>query len=139
MNDKAEVQELKEQEDIKAALKQTTGTKEAVAKPVAQIQDKIWFGTYILFLLGLAALNYLVSSNFFAIDTQYVLLLQRLLTGAIVIVLVLALAKSIRVYLISQIENTPARYNLERVLNLILALAILIIGLSVLSATGIQL
>src|SRR5512134_3445298 len=112
MNDKAEVEQLKEQEDIKAALKQTTGTKEAAAKPVAQVQDKIWFGTYILFLLGFAALNYLVSSNFFAIDTQYALLLQRLLTGAIVIVLVLALAKSIRVYLISQIENTPARYNL---------------------------
>jgi len=135
MNDKAEVQELKEQEDVKTALKQTTGTKEAAPKPVAQVQDKLWFGTYILFLLGLSALLYLVGLDFFAVGPDNVSLLRRLLTGAIVIVLVLALAKSIRVYMISQIENKPARYNLERVLNLILVLAIEIIGLSVLSAT----
>ena len=161
MNDKAEIEQLKEQEDIKAALKQTTGTKEAAAKPVAQVQDKLWFGTYILFLLGLSALHYLVGLDFFALGPDNVSLLRRLLTGAIVIVLVLALAKSIRVYMISQIENEryqprgkprtpssaasggvlnpkgnkPARYNLDRVLNLILVLAIGIIGLSVLSAT----
>ena len=55
--------------------------------------------------------------------------------GGLLVVFTLALAKSIRVYLISQIENKPARYNLERVLNLILVLALVIIGLSVVSAT----
>jgi small-conductance mechanosensitive channel len=135
MNDKAEVQRLKEQEDVKTALKQTTGTKEAAPKPVAQVQDKLWFGTYVLFLLGLSALQYLVGLDFFDLAPDNVELLRRLLAGAILIVLVLALAKSIRVYLISQIENKPARYNLERVLSLILVLAIGIIGLSVLSAT----
>jgi len=124
MNDKAEVQELKEQEDVKTALKQTTGTKEVAPRPVAQVQDKLWFGTYILFLLGLGALHYLVGLDFFDLAPDNVALLRRLLTGAILIVLVLALAKSIRVYLISQIENKPARYNLERVLSLILGFAL---------------
>jgi small-conductance mechanosensitive channel len=135
VDDQAEVERLKEQEDVKAALKQTTGTKETAAKPVAQMQDKLWFSTYILFLLGFIALRYRVGVDFFGISVQYVLLLQRLLTGAILIVLVLAVAKSIRVYWISQVENKPARYNLARVLNLTLVLAILIIGLSVLFAT----
>lgn len=54
--------------------------------------------------------------------------------GALLIVILLTIAKSIRVYLISQIENTPARYNLTRVLNLIVFLAIVMIGLSVLVA-----
>src|SRR5258705_2130270 len=135
VDDKPEVDQLKEQEDVKTALKQTTGTKEAAPKPVAQVQDKLWFGTYILFLLGLGALHYLVGLDFFAVGPNNVSLLRRLLTGAIIIVQVLALEKSIRVYMISQIENKPARYNLERVLNLILVLAIGIIGLSVLSAT----
>ena len=135
MDDQTEIERLKEQEDVKAALKQTTGTKEAAAKPVAQVQDKLWFGTYILFLLGLSALHYLVGLDFFGLGPDNVSLLRRLLTGAIVIVLVLALAKSIRVYLISEIENKSARYNLTRVLNLILVLAIVMIGLSVLSAT----
>src|SRR4026209_2287190 len=135
VDDEAEVERLKEQEDVKTALKQTTGTKEAAAKPVAQVQDKLWFGTYVLFLLGLSALQYLVGLDFFDLAPDNIELLRRLLAGALLIVLVLALAKSIRVYLISQIENKPARYNLERVLSLILVLAIGIIGLSVLSAT----
>lgn len=52
------------------------------------------------------------------------------LWGAVLIVLVLAFTKSIRVYLINQIENTPAHYNLTRVLNLLIVLAIVIIVLS---------
>jgi small-conductance mechanosensitive channel len=48
------------------------------------------------------------------------------------IVLVLTLTKGIRIYLIGQVENRPARYNLTRVLNLLMVLAIIIIGLSLL-------
>jgi small-conductance mechanosensitive channel len=135
MENKAEVEQLKEQEDVKTALKQTTGTKEAAAKPVAQVQDKLWFGTYVLLLLGLGAVLYLLNVGFIVITEAYALLLRRLLTGAILIIAVMAVAKSIQVYLISQIENKPARYNLERVLNLVLVLAIVIIVLSILSAT----
>src|SRR6185436_12922375 len=105
VDDQPEVEQLKEQEDVKTALKQTTGTKEAAPKPVAQVQDKLWFGTYVLFLLGLSALQYLVGLDFFDLAPDNIELLRRLLAGAILIVLVLALAKSIRVYLISQIEN----------------------------------
>ena len=135
MNNKPEVDRLKEQEDIKTALKQTTGTKEAAAKPVAQIQDKLWFGTYILFALLFIGLHYLVGLEFFAVPADYILLFRRVLMGAILIVFALAIAKGIRVYLISQIENRPAQYNLSRVLNLVVVLAIVIIILSLLSAT----
>jgi small-conductance mechanosensitive channel len=54
--------------------------------------------------------------------------------GGIFIVLTVALAKSIQVYWISQIENRPAQYNLMRVLNLLTFLAVVIIGLSILTA-----
>lgn len=135
MNDKAEIERLKEQEEIKTALKQTTGTKETAARPVAQMQDKLWFGTYILFALGFIALYYIVALDFFALPVEYIRLLRRLFTGALLIDFVLAIAKSIRVYLISQIENRPAQYNLTRVMNLIAVLIITIIILSLLSAT----
>ncbi len=134
VNDKAEIEQLKEQEDVKTALKQTAGTKEAAVKPVAKMEDKLWFGTYILVLLGLFALYYFLGSDLFPAEGKYISLLQQLTIGAILIVLVMAIAKSIRVYLISQVENRPARYNLTRVLNLVMVLAILIIGLSLLSA-----
>ena len=135
MNDKAEIERLKEQEEIKTALKQTTGTKETAARPVAQMQDKLWFGTYILFALGFIALYYIVALDFFALPVEYIRLLRRLFTGALLIDFVLAIAKSIRVYLISQIENRPAQYNLTRVMNLVAVLIITIIILSLLSAT----
>ena len=135
MNDKTEVEQLKEQEEIKTALKQTTGTKETAPKPSAKLGDKLWFGTYILALLGLIALYYLFGAEIFPAQTQYILLLRRMLIGAILIVLVVTIAKSVRVYLISQVENRPAQYNLTRVLNLVLVLIITVIILSLLSAT----
>jgi small-conductance mechanosensitive channel len=134
MNDQAEVQQLKEQEDVKTALKQTTGTKESMPKPVPQLRDKLWFVTYLLALFGLLALYYVLGSEVIPTEVQYISILRSLVLGAVFIVLTLAIAKSIRVYLISQIENRPARYNLTRVLNLLTFLAIIIIGLSLLSA-----
>ncbi len=134
MNDKAEIEQLKQQEDVKTALKQTPGTREAAVKPVAKMEDKLWFGTYILVLLGLLAFYYFLDSNLFSAQPKYISLLRQLTLGAILIVLVLAIAKSIRVYLINQVENRPAKYNLTRVLNLVVVLVIVIIGLSLLSA-----
>jgi small-conductance mechanosensitive channel len=135
MNDKAEVEKLKEQEDVKSALRQTAGTKENTAKPVAKMEDKLWFGMYIVIVFILLALYYLLGSRLFPAEAQYISLIQRLLIGAILVMLVIAIAKSIRVYLISQIENLPSRYNLTRVLNLVMVLAIVIIAISVLFAT----
>ena len=134
MNDKAEVEQLKEQEDVKTALKQTAGIKEVAPKPVAKLGDKLWFGTYILVLLGLLALYYFLGSNIIPTEIKYISTVRSLLVGGMLIVITMAIAKSIQVYWISQIENRPARYNLTRVLNLVMVLAILIIGLSLLSA-----
>ncbi|HKG55585.1 MAG TPA: mechanosensitive ion channel family protein [Anaerolineales bacterium] len=134
MNEKAEIEQLKEQEDVKTALKQTAGTKEAEIKPVAKMGDKLWFGTYILVLLGLLALYYSLGSGFFSTQPKYISLLRQLSIGAMLVVLVMTIAKGIRVYVISQVENRPARYNLIRVLNFVMVLSILIIGLSLLSA-----
>src|ERR1041385_8583536 len=134
MNENVEVKQLKEQEDVKTALKQTTGTKEAETKPVARMQDKLWFGTYVLVLLALLALYYLLGSNLIPAQTKYISTLRSISLGAIFVVLTLAIAKSIQVYWISQIENRPARYNLTRVLNFLTFLGIVIIGLSILSA-----
>jgi small-conductance mechanosensitive channel len=134
MTEKAEVEQLKEQEDVKTALKLTAGTKEAADKPVARMGDKLWFGTYIFVLLALSALYYFLNSEFFPTETRYISVLRQLTLGAILVVLVLAISKSIRVYWINQVENRPARYNLTRVLNFVVVIAILIVVLSLLSA-----
>jgi small-conductance mechanosensitive channel len=134
MNEKAEVQQLKEQEDVKTALKQTAGTKETMPKPVPELKDKLWFGTYIFAVIGLLAFYYLLGSDLIPAEIEYIPTLRSLVLGTAFIVLTVAIAKSIRVYLINQIDSKPARYNLTRVLNLLTFLAIIIIGLTVLSA-----
>jgi small-conductance mechanosensitive channel len=134
VNDQDELEQLKEQEDIKTALKQTAGTRETAPKPVAKLGDKLWFGTYVLVLLGLLALNYFLGPNLIPTEIKYISTLRSLVVGGIFIVLTVALAKSIQVYWISQIENRPAQYNLMRVLNLLTFLAVVIIGLSILTA-----
>jgi small-conductance mechanosensitive channel len=55
--------------------------------------------------------------------------------GAFLILLTLTITRSTRVFLIDRIENKPARYNLTRVLNLVAFLAIIIIGLTIISAS----
>jgi small-conductance mechanosensitive channel len=135
MNEETKVEQLKEQEDVKAALKQTPGTKESLAKPVPELRDKLWFGTYIFALVGLLAFYYVLGSKLIPSEIPYIGTLRNILLGAIFIVFTVAIAKSIRVYFISQIESRPSRYNLTRVLNLLTFLAIVIIGLSILSAS----
>lgn len=135
MNNKVGVEQLKEQEDVKTALRQTTGTKESMPKPVPELGDRLWIVTYILVLLAFVALYYLLGSNLFPAQAQSISIVRRLLIGGMLFVVVGAIAKSIRIYLINQIENKAARYNLTRVLNLVSFLAVIVIGLSVLSAT----
>lgn len=134
MNEKAEVQQLKEQEDVRTALKQTAGTKETIPPPAPPMRDKLWFVTYILVLLVLLAFYYLLGSELVPAEFQYIPTLRSMLLGAASIVLTVAIAKGIRVYFISQVDNKASRFNLTRVLNLLTFLAIIIIGLSVLSA-----
>lgn len=134
MDEQANVEQLKEQEEVKAALKQTAGTKETIPPLVPELRDKLWFGTYILALLGLFALYSLLGSTLIPTDARYIPTLRNLLLGAIAVVITIAVSKSIRVYWINQIDNKPARYNLTRVLNLLTFLAIIVIVLTILSA-----
>lgn len=47
-----EVEQAKEQEDVKRALKQTT-SKEPKEQPKARTKDKVWLGTHIVIVLAL--------------------------------------------------------------------------------------
>ncbi len=132
MHEKAE--QLKEQEDVKAALKQTAGTKESVPAPAPELKDRLWFITYLLVILVLLAFYYLLGSDRVPAEFEYIPTLRSALLGAISMVITVAIAKGIHVYLISQVENKAAQYNLRRVLKLLTFLAIVIIGLSVISA-----
>jgi small-conductance mechanosensitive channel len=127
----AEVEELKQQSDIKKALEQTAGAKPA-ASPKVEKKHRIFLGTYLLFLLALVGLYFLLRVHLIPINPNLLAFLQRATLGAIAIATVMAVAKSIDVYLLDRIDDPVAEYNLHRILKLISGLVIILIVISVL-------
>jgi small-conductance mechanosensitive channel len=123
---KAQVEELKRQDDVKAALKQTTGEK-GQAPPPAATRDKVWFGSYLLLLLGLGVCYYLFTLEYFGLPNSFRATALRLTRGAITVVFVLGVAKATQIYLVSRIHDTVSRYNLNRVLRLVVGLVVFFI------------
>lgn len=130
---KAEVEQLKNQDDVRKALKQTAGNKEPV-KPVVRTKEKVWIGTYALLLVGLGGLYYFLRLSFFSFAAKYVPLLQRLTLGTMAIVLVLAVFKLVDVYVIGRLDDAVSRYNISRILKLLLWLILAFIVVSILFA-----
>jgi len=127
---RTEVEQVKEQEDVKRALKQTSGAKPE-AKPKAETKDKLVLTSHLIVLIGLLAGFYVLRWRFLGFVNPVVInLLQRIDLIAIAIVLVLAVAKIADVYLIGLIDSAVARYNLRRVATLALSLLVVFIVVS---------
>ena len=88
-----DVEQLKQQEDVKRALKQTAGNKET-ARPAVETKHKLFIGTYALVLIALGGVYYLLRLRFFGFAGRYLPLLQRLILGVMAIVLVWLLPRS---------------------------------------------
>ena len=127
---KAEVEQLKQHADIKRALKQTTGHKDQ-SKPQVAPRQKVFIGTYALLLAGLGVVYYLFGLAYFGLSATVHAYLQRYTRGAILIVVVLICEQFINAYLISRLDDIVSRYNLGRVLRLLVFLIITLIIVSV--------
>jgi small-conductance mechanosensitive channel len=130
--EKAEVEQLKRQEDIQKELKKTGGRPEAA--PPVETKHKVWLGTYALVLIGLGAVLWLFGFEFFGLSEETRALVQRLTRGAILIVLILAVSKVVEAYLIERVDGAASRFNLKRILRLVVGLILVFIAISVLFA-----
>src|SRR6266705_901301 len=128
---RTEVEQIKEQPEVKQALKQTTGT-EPDSKPAAKTKDKVWLGTHALVFLSLAVFYFFLQFKFLGFAARYVSLLHKLTVGAMAIVVLLAIAKVIDLYLIGGLESPVSKYNLRRVMKLSIGLLMIFIVLSLL-------
>lgn len=127
----AKVEELKQQSDVKKALQQTAGAQPA-ASPKVEKKQKLFLGTYALFLLCLAAFYYFLRLHLITISPTILAFLQRATLGTIAIATVIAIVKSIDVYLIECVDDSVAEYNIRRILKLIAGCIIVLIVVSVL-------
>src|SRR5581483_2063130 len=126
----SDVETIKRDSEVQRALRETRG--ETAPEPCARTEDKLWLGTHALLLAGLAAFYYVLELPWFSFAKDYAPLLQRLTRGATLIVLVLAAAKLAEVYLIGRLDSAVVRYNLRRILHLVIAIVVAFIAVSVL-------
>ncbi len=128
-----EVEQLKENDEVRRALEQTAGNKKN-AVPKVGAKHKLGLGIYVLILLGLGVFYYLLRLKFFEFAALYIPPIQRGTMGAMAIVVSLLISNVIKVYLVSRVDDDAARFNLRRVVNLLAGLAVFFIVLSILFA-----
>ena len=133
-SDKQKAEELKrEDEDVKRALEQTAAGKPK-ERPKVEAKHKFWITSYVFLLVALGVLYYFARHNWFELSEDYVTLFQRFVAGAMGVVLVLIFQTLAKGLLIDPLTDAAARYNLDRVVNLVAYLAIFFIVLSILFA-----
>jgi small-conductance mechanosensitive channel len=131
---RTEVEQVKQREEVQQALAQTSIVKPE-SSPKAETKDKLLLGTHIIILLALAGLRFVLQLSLFGFaekHPRYIDLLQKLNLSVMAIVLLLAIAKIIDVYLIGRIDSPVSRYNLRRVAKLALGLVLAFVVVSIL-------
>jgi small-conductance mechanosensitive channel len=123
-------EELAKKADVREELARTTGQK-AGEKIKAEAKDKFWFVTHTLLLVGFAVLYYLLGSKLIPLAQAHVDLARRTLRGAALIVIVLAIAKAISVYVLGRIDDASTRFTLKRIEHLIVGLIVVLIAISI--------
>ena len=124
-------QQISEKPEVRKELARTAGKKRPDEKVKAGRRDRFWFVTHALLLIGFAALYFLLGSKLMPLPRSQLDLAHRILRGATVIVIVLAIAKAISVYALGRIEDAPVRFTLRRVEHLLVGLVILLIAVSI--------
>lgn len=123
-------EQISQKPEVRKELERTA-EKPSPKKIKAGASDKFWFITHALLLLGCAVAYYLVSFATIPLTQSQIDLSHRLLRGGAIIIVVLAIAKSVRVYAIGQIEDSATRFTLRRILLLVAVLLIAVVVISV--------
>jgi hypothetical protein len=122
-------EEISEKPEIRKELARATSEKPR-EKVKARRTDKFWFVTHALLLVGCMLLYVVLGSKLIPLSQAHIDLARRILRGAAFIVIVLAIAKSITVYVLGQIEDASTCFTLRRIEHLIVAVLIAVIAIS---------
>ena len=131
MPEKETAEEIAKKPEVKKELERTGRAAAPKDKVKVRATDKFWFVTHALLLLGCAVFYYLIGAKIVPLNDAQINLAHRLLRGGALIIIVLAIAKAVRVYAIGRIDDTSVRFTLRRILLLIVGIAVAIIAISV--------
>ena len=116
--------------EIRKELQRATGEKRP-EKVKAAGRDKFWFILHIIVLAMCIAAYLAVGYKLIPLPQSTVGLVARILRGTALIVIVLAIARAISLYALGRVEDPSIRFTLQRVLHLVVALAIAAIVISI--------
>lgn len=124
------VEEIKKDADVQRALKEATTT-EVEEAPAARVRDKVVIGTHLGLLIALGVVHQIISVRFPRVYDQYPLILK--LIGVVAVVaLCLMILRLVEVYVIGRVSDAVYKYNLNRVLRLVVWLLIAFFILTIL-------
>src|SRR5258707_3675092 len=89
---RTEVEQVKQQEEVKRALKQTSTVKPETT-PAAETKDKLLLGTHAIILISLAVVHYVLQFRVFGFPARFIPLIQELNLMLLAIVLLLAITQ----------------------------------------------
>jgi len=123
-------EEISRKPEIRKELQRTTGEKRSETIK-ARGRDKLWFIIQALVLAGCIAVYFLIGAKVIPLPTSTVGVIWRILRGTALIVIVLTIARAVSIYGLGRIEDPSTRFTLQRILHLVVALAIIVIGISI--------
>ena len=121
---------ISEKPEVRKELQRATGEKPR-QKVKARGKDKFWFVAYALILAGCVVLFFLLGARLVPLPQPMVDLVRRILRGAALIVIVLAIAKAASVYALGRMEDASTRFTLQRVVHLVVSLIIVLVVISI--------
>ena len=123
-------EELCKRPDIRKELDRATGQKRQ-GTVETDGAGKFWFVAYSVVLAICAVIYFAAGSRLIPLPPSGIVIAQRILRGTALIIVVLAIARAISVYGLARIEDASTRFTLQRVMRLIIWLAIAMIVVSV--------
>jgi small-conductance mechanosensitive channel len=123
-------EELRKRPEIRKELERATGEKRR-EKVKSVGRDKYWFVVYAVVLGLCAAVYFLLGAKIIPLSEAGIALGHRIVRGAVLITMVLAVARAISVYGIARIEDASTRFTLQRIAHLVVALAVVVIVVSI--------
>jgi small-conductance mechanosensitive channel len=124
--EKVQAEQLKKHGAVKEALEQATPPPEA-HKVSTKKSHRVWIGTWAVLLIVFLALWILLSMDVISLPTRTADVVRRGSLGAVFIFLVLIAERLAESYFVTRLDNTVSRYNLRRILHLLVGLAIVVI------------
>jgi small-conductance mechanosensitive channel len=124
------VEEISKRPEIRKELERTTAQKNR-EKVETRTRDKFWFVIHAVVLAVCAAGYLFIGAKIIPLPEGGIGIAERILRGAVLITIVLAVARAMSVYGLARLEDASTRFTLQRIAHLVVALAIAVIVVSI--------